>query len=165
MEIDCEIRPDEDCYGDGLYDYCLGLCGASGWVLGNSMQGHYLIGTNRNIFRYGTKQPGRWFWWRGQPWGFLPFFPIQTSQTEMPFHSVRRGVRRGLIYIFHFSFQGAQSPPSLPHIWKPAKSGQSLDSHLVAYFSFLSCQIFLVLVFWGGGRTEVPRTYYIFFVA
>lgn len=41
--IDSATRPDEDCYGDGLYNYCLGLQGASGWVFGNSLHEHDLI--------------------------------------------------------------------------------------------------------------------------
>lgn len=57
--VDCETRTDEDCHGDGLYDYCLDLCGASGRVFGNSMCGHHLIATGKEIFFLALEQPGR----------------------------------------------------------------------------------------------------------
>lgn len=73
---DSKTRTDEDCYGDGLYNYCLGLCGAAGWVFGSSMQGHWLIWlvTKKKHFWYkyspGADGDGE----DKKPWGFLSFF-------------------------------------------------------------------------------------------
>lgn len=52
---DSKIRPVEDCYGHGLYDYSLGLRGAAGWVFGPSMRGHHLMDRYEKETYLGTK--------------------------------------------------------------------------------------------------------------
>lgn len=179
---DSKTRTDEDCYGDGLYNYCLGLCGAAGWVFRSSMQGHWLIWlvTKKKHFLVQI-QPGRWWWWRGQKtlrvsifFVFCFFFSNIPHWKSLFFIWCDRS-RRPYILLFS-SFSRGAVVFTLPYhdILRASKKRDRVSTITWLHFSsssfspFLSRQIFpisFIFFFWVVVATrgsESPKKKFVY---
>lgn len=136
---------------------CLDLpCAGTTWWIGTKKK-HILA----------QKQPGRWYWWRGQPWGFTPFFFFfQASHTwKSSFHSVWPGVAKALHTSLLFFFKVTQSSPTLPyhHILTASTVRDRVSTPTWLHFFFFSFLPDLSDLLFGGGANGGSENLFFFF--